>query len=97
VQGDQEAFESLFRQFQGEVHRFPRLKKQDGDMRDLVALAFRRLPPPFQVVAVLALVEKLPYTEIADALSVPVGTVKSRIFRATRALREELSRPGIRP
>ena len=34
---------------------------------------------------------------IADALDVPVGTVKSRVFRAIRALRKELGRLGVRP
>jgi RNA polymerase sigma-70 factor (ECF subfamily) len=81
----------------GSVDALPSPGRPDGDLRDLVALAFRRLPPRLQVVALLALVEELPYVEIADALSVPVGTVKSRVFRATRALRKELACLGIRP
>lgn len=59
-------------------------------------MAFRKLPPKLQIVATLALVEEQPYAEIADALGLPIGTVKSRVFRATRALREELARLGIR-
>lgn len=69
----------------------------DGAVQESIAAAFRRLPPKLQVVAALALVEGLPYAEIADALDVPLGTVKSRVFRATRALRKELDRLGIRP
>jgi DNA-directed RNA polymerase specialized sigma24 family protein len=42
------------------------------------------------VVASLALIEEQPYAEIADALSLPLGTVKSRVSRATEALRKEL-------
>jgi RNA polymerase sigma factor (sigma-70 family) len=61
----------------------------------LVRRALSALPPKLQVVATLALVEELPYTEIAEALDMPVGTVKSRVFRATRALRKELARLGI--
>jgi RNA polymerase sigma-70 factor (ECF subfamily) len=69
----------------------------DRDVGDIVARAFQTLPPALQVVAVLALVEERPYSEIADALALPVGTVKSRVFRATRALRRELERLGITP
>ena len=69
----------------------------DEGVRQCIALAFRRLPPRLQVVATLALIEERPYAEIADALDVPVGTVKSRVFRATRALRIELARLGIQP
>ena len=69
----------------------------DRGLGESVALAFRKLPPKLQVVATLALIEERPYTEIADALDLPVGTVKSRVFRAIRALRKELARLGIRP
>ena len=69
----------------------------DTDVGDIVARAVRTLPPALQAVAVLALVEERPYAEIADALAIPEGTVKSRVFRATRALRTELVRLGIRP
>lgn len=65
------------------------------EMRDAMARAFRSLPPKLLVVALLALVEQQPYEEIADALDVPVGTVKSRVFRAVRALREALTRLGV--
>jgi len=35
----------------------------------------------------MAVVQGLPYAEIADALEIPVGTVKSRVFHAVRKLR----------
>jgi RNA polymerase sigma-70 factor (ECF subfamily) len=69
----------------------------DADVAESIALAFSRLPPKLLVVATLALIEEQPYAEIADALNVPVGTVKSRVFRASDILRKELSRLGIRP
>ena len=68
----------------------------DGALHDSIAVAFRRLPPKLQVAATLALVEQQPYAVIADALNVPVGTVKSRVFRAIRALRKELADLGVR-
>lgn len=69
----------------------------DGGIGDSIALAFRQLPPKLHVVATLALIEEQPYAEIAEALCVPVGTVKSRVFRAIEALRKELARLGVRP
>jgi RNA polymerase sigma-70 factor, ECF subfamily len=72
-------------------------RSPDRDANDAIAVAFRRLPPEMQIVATLALIEEEPYADIADALGIPVGTVKSRVFRATRMLREELARLGLRP
>jgi len=75
----------------------PARASPDRSGRDAIMMAFRRLPPKLQVVATLALIEERPYDEIADALDVPLGTVKSRVFRAVRALREELTRLGLQP
>jgi DNA-directed RNA polymerase specialized sigma24 family protein len=43
------------------------------------------------VTARLALVDERPYQEIAELLGVSIGAVKSRVFRATRLLRDELA------
>ena len=72
-------------------------RSTNGCLSESVALAFRRLPQKLQIVATLALIEEQSYAEIADVLDLPVGTVKSRAFRAVRALRKELARMGIRP
>lgn len=66
-------------------------------LSESVLRAFRKLSPKLQIVATLSLIEELPYAEIADALHLPVGTVKSRSYRAIRALREELAKLGIQP
>jgi DNA-directed RNA polymerase specialized sigma24 family protein len=68
----------------------------DPGVTEAVALAFNGLPEKLRIVATLALIEDRPYTEIAEALGLPVGTVKSRVFRAIRLLRQELIRQGIR-
>jgi RNA polymerase sigma-70 factor (ECF subfamily) len=68
----------------------------DAMLRQSVARAFASLPPRLQVVATLALVEERPHAEIAAALGLPIGTVKSRLFRATRLLRKELARAGVK-
>jgi RNA polymerase sigma-70 factor (ECF subfamily) len=74
----------------------PAAMAHDG-MSQSVIRAFRKLSPKLQIVATLALIEELPYAEIADALHLPVGTIKSRSFRAIRALRKELAQLGIQP
>lgn len=66
----------------------------DFAVGDGIRRAFASLPTPLRVVATLALIEECSQAEIADALGVPVGTVKSRLFRATRQLRTELERLG---
>ena len=67
------------------------------ETREGIERAFRRLPPKLQVTAVLALIEERPYQEIAEALGTSEGTVKSRVFRAVRLLRNSLKRMGIEP
>lgn len=62
---------------------------------DEITRAFRALPPKLRVVANLALIDEQPLAEIADALDVPIGTVKSRLFRATRSLRRSLTSLGV--
>ena len=67
------------------------------EIHERIQQAFRRLPAKLQVAAMLALVEELPYDEIASALETSVGAVKLRVFRAVRILRKRLSHAGIRP
>jgi len=67
------------------------------ETRERIQQAFRRLPTKLQVAATLALVEELPYDEIAAALGTSVGAVKLRVFRAVRILRKRLNQAGIRP
>ena len=75
----------------------PAAAPPDQSVNESIARAFRRLPPKLQIVAALALIDEQPYTEIAAALDLPLGTIKSRGFRATRLLRKELARLGITP
>ena len=49
--------------------------------------AMRRIPEEFRTVLLLAEVEGLPLEEVARVMACPVGTVKSRIFRAKERLR----------
>jgi RNA polymerase sigma-70 factor (ECF subfamily) len=55
--------------------------------RDLLERAFKRLTPEHRAVFVLHHHAGLPLDAVASVVGVPVGTVKSRLFRATRLLR----------
>jgi RNA polymerase sigma-70 factor (ECF subfamily) len=50
------------------------------------------LPEAFRLTIALCDVEELTYEEAAEAMDVPVGTVRSRLFRARRMLRSKLAR-----
>jgi RNA polymerase sigma-70 factor (ECF subfamily) len=52
--------------------------------------ALDALPEAFRVVIVLADVQELTYDEIGRTLGIPIGTVRSRLFRARRALHAAL-------
>jgi RNA polymerase sigma-70 factor (ECF subfamily) len=56
-----------------------------------VLMALEKLPREFQLLMVLADIEELAYKEIADVLSIPIGTVMSRLHRGRKLLRMELA------
>lgn len=57
---------------------------------DDVQEALRTLPQEYRAAVVLCDVVGLTYEEIAESLSVPIGTVRSRIHRGRSQLREVL-------
>ena len=52
----------------------------------------RKLPEGLRQVVELGVYQDLPYAEIAEILSIPVGTVKSRMFNALAKLRAFLEK-----
>ena len=55
-----------------------------------VAAAIQALPAEYRTAAAFYFVDDLTYSDIADALQCPVGTVRSRIHRARRLLQRTL-------
>lgn len=55
---------------------------------DLVRKAIAQLPLAFREVLLLADIEEMKYQEVAVALSIPLGTVMSRLARARKQVRE---------
>jgi RNA polymerase sigma-70 factor (ECF subfamily) len=62
----------------------------DRTQEQLLQSAITELPLHFREILLLCDVEEMSYKEIADALSLPIGTVMSRLSRARKALREIL-------
>lgn len=58
--------------------------------RDQLERGFRRLDPDQRAIVVLHFFSGLPLTEVAGVLAIPVGTVKSRLHRATQTMRADL-------
>jgi RNA polymerase sigma factor (sigma-70 family) len=59
---------------------------------DAVRHAIEQLPVIFREVILLCDVEEASYREIAEILSIPMGTVMSRLARARKTVRESLRR-----
>jgi RNA polymerase sigma-70 factor, ECF subfamily len=60
------------------------------DIHDQVERGLARLSADLRAVVVLVYYLDLPYVDAAQAMGVPLGTVKSRLNRATQALRAEI-------
>jgi RNA polymerase sigma-70 factor (ECF subfamily) len=64
------------------------------DLGEALQQAIEALPVPFREVLLLADVEEMSYQEIAETLTVPIGTVMSRLARARKAARQKLIESG---
>jgi RNA polymerase sigma-70 factor (ECF subfamily) len=87
VEFDEVGDRSVFAEIQGidpEGRFFDRLIDEE------VIRAVDELPEEFRIPVVLSDLEGLSYQEIADALQIPVGTVKSRLFRGRKRLQARL-------
>ena len=60
------------------------------ETRRALAAAIQALPPGARSALVLREYEQLAYSEIADILQIPIGTVMSRLNYARKLLRKEL-------
>lgn len=62
----------------------------DNSQHQLLQSAIESLPVRFREILLLCEVEEMSYQEISETLSIPIGTVMSRLSRARKALRESL-------
>lgn len=64
-------------------------------LRPEITTALQKIPADFRSAVILADIEGLGLPEVAEILGVPVGTVKSRVFRGRRLLAQELGNQNI--
>jgi RNA polymerase sigma-70 factor (ECF subfamily) len=82
--------------------RIGRLEESDRDdparhlegeeLRRTLREALSEIAPDHRSVLVLSVIEQMDYESIAATLGVPIGTVRSRLNRSRKALREVLTR-----
>jgi RNA polymerase sigma-70 factor (ECF subfamily) len=63
---------------------------ESAGLRPEIETALATLPPEFRSAVVLSDIEGMSMPETAEALGIPVGTVKSRVFRGRRLLAKQL-------
>lgn len=80
-----------------DISVFESVKEEDPEgsffdeiVDDEVKRAIQELPEEFRTPVVLSDIEGLSYAEIAEILDVPVGTVKSRLYRGRQRLQKRL-------
>ena len=61
--------------------------EEEGPTLATLEKLLRKLSDEFRAIVVLRDIEGLSYTEIAETLEIPIGTVESRLFRARQELR----------
>ena len=84
------------REILGEIRRDtrgePERRGVPGEgLGDEVTAALRTLPDEFRQVLVLVDLDERSYKDAASTLGCPIGTVMSRLHRARRAMKEQLS------
>lgn len=60
------------------------------DLSDILLAAVARLPPLYRTLITLYHQEELRYEEIREVTGLPEGTIKNYLFRARKALRNDL-------
>ena len=90
--GHDDQASSLRYQLEDTGNPAPDVYVQDRELIRRMYGALDELDEEFRAVIVLRDLGEMDYAQMADSLDVPVGTVKSRLFRARLALRQAMSK-----
>ena len=77
-------------EMQGNEKEFAVEMKLPSKLPEVLKGAIEELPEKYRTAFMLRDIQELPYDEVAKILSVPLGTVKSRVNRARMMLRDKL-------
>jgi RNA polymerase sigma-70 factor, ECF subfamily len=64
---------------------------QDLELRDRLEKAIAQLPESYRMLIAAHYLQGVQYEALAEALNIPLGTVKTHLYRAKRRLRELLT------
>lgn len=71
-----------------DTSNLPEDQAERHELQEAISQCLQRLPDEFRAAVVLVDVQGMDYTEAAEALGKPVGTIKSRLARARLRLRD---------
>ncbi len=77
----------------GSSEATPESAADKSSVRAALEVAFEGLSPEHREILYLAFFEDLPYEEIANLLSLPLNTVKTRVYYAKENLKTRIERP----
>lgn len=73
---------------EGQDHRSTHLAQLDR--QEMVQEQLSHLPPKYRIVLILRHLQDMTYEEMAEVLTMPIGTIKTHLFRARNLLKERL-------
>ncbi len=79
------------------TEELPDARMESLELADQLEEAIGKLREEYRTAILLRHVEGRPYEEIAEIMDIPLGTVKTYIFRARRQLRQDLSGSNVDP
>ncbi len=64
---------------------------ENEDFKNIILEEVNRLPEPYRAAVALFYLQEMSYDEMTNVLQLPLGTVKTNLFRARNLLRERMS------
>lgn len=90
VEWDEQEVSEIWPGAQSGVGRSPEVHVLHKSFMNDAFKAMARLSPDIRLVVALSILEEFSYSEIAESVGCPVGTVRSRLWRGRKQLQKEL-------